>query len=545
MSHVRLGDRGSTVAVVNDDRVSLTRMSGVLEGNGYSVLKYDSAEELLSDESSAARSDLIITDLHMPDIDGWRLVRLLRSSEYETFNEVPILVVSATFSGTDTEQISADIGADGFLSSPAPSEELLDQVATLLRGARPERNPRVLLVEDSQSLLHLLVQAFKDEGYLTETAETLAGGREALTRRSYDVVVIDYHLPDGTGDVLLAELRSLRPDTAGIVITSDSDPRLAVSLMRAGASGYLRKPFEPEYLLELCARARRERALLRVEELFEERTAELRESEQQKSLLLREVHHRMKNDMQLVQGTLMLQSDRIDDPAVRQHLDNAVSRVGVMARVYDALYGRQDYEYVNTSAVIETLTDALRGTTLSDGITLETRIEDIEIEARLSTSVGLILNEIVTNAAKHAFAGVDDPRILLTLERETSSSEGHDMLRLTVSDNGNGLPPEVGAAVSSSDAATSGQATIGGFGMEMVGALVEQHDGELTFESKDRTFVVGAHGSMAPDPSSGGAAEPPSANGEVPELPAGKLGSDGTLTARRRAGTCVSVTLKL
>ena len=471
MSQVSLGDRGSTVAVVNDDRVSLTRMSGVLEGNGYSVLKYDSAEELLSDESSAARSDLIITDLHMPDIDGWRLVRLLRSSEYETFNEVPILVVSATFSGTDTEQISANIGADGFLSSPAPSEELLDQVATLLRGTRPERNPRVLLVEDSQSLLHLLVQAFIDEGYLTETAETLAGGREALTRGSFDVAVIDYHLPDGTGDELLGELRSSRPDTAGIIITIDSDPRLAVSLMRAGASGYLRKPFEPEYLIELCARARRERALLRVEELFEERTAELRESERQKSLLLREVHHRMKNDMQLVQGTLMLQSDRIDDPAVRQHLDNAVARVGVMARVYDALYGRQDYEYVDTTSVIETLADGLRSTTLSDGISLETRVEDLEIEARLSTSVGLILNELVTNAAKHAFAGVDDPRILVTLERETLSGEGLDMLRLTVSDNGVGMSPEA-----ASQAAT-------GFGLEMVNALVQQHNGTLEVDA--------------------------------------------------------------
>ncbi|NBF40853.1 MAG: response regulator, partial [Spirochaetes bacterium] len=264
MSEVRRGGDGPTVAVVNDDRVSLTRMSGVLEGNGYAVLKYDSAEGLLCDESSAARSDLIITDLHMPDIDGWRLVRLLRSAEYATFNEViPILVVSATFSGTDTEEISADIGADGFLSSPAPSDELLDQVAALLRGAAPRRSPRVLIVDDSVSLLQLLETAFADGGYLTETAETAAAAREALLRDSFDVVVIDYHLPDGTGDGLLEELRSSRPESAGIVITSNSDPRLAVSLMRAGAAGYLRKPFEPDHLLELSARARRERALLR------------------------------------------------------------------------------------------------------------------------------------------------------------------------------------------------------------------------------------------------------------------------------------------
>ncbi len=466
MSEVRLGGRGSTVAVVNDDQVSLTRMSGVLEGNGYSVLKYDSAEGLLCDESSAARSDLIITDLHMPDIDGWRLVRLLRSAEYATFNEVPILVVSATFSGTDTEEISADIGADGFLSSPAASDELLDQVSALLRGKTPKRSPRALIVDDSRSLLQLLETAFVDGGYLTETAETLAAAREALLHNSFDVVVIDYHLPDGTGDRLLEELRRTRSETAGIVITSDSDPRLAVSLMRAGAAGYLRKPFEPDHLLELSARARRERALLRVEELFEDRTAELRESERQKSLLLREVHHRMKNDMQLVQGTLMLQSDRIDDPTVREHLDNAVSRVGVMARVYDALYGRQDYEYVEASSVIETLAEGLRRGTLSEAIRLETEAEDILIRAGLSTSVGLIMNELVTNAAKHAFSDTPRPRVRVTVTRE-----GVDRLRMEVSDNGGGMPPEAASRVAT------------GFGLEMVHALVEQHNGTLDVDT--------------------------------------------------------------
>ena len=466
MSEVRRGGRGATVAVVNDDRVSLTRMSGVLEGNGYVVLKYDSAEGLLRDETSAARSDLIITDLHMPDIDGWRLVRLLRSAEYATFNDVPILVVSATFSGTDTEEISADIGADGFLSSPAPSDELLDQVSALLRGKTPKRSPRALIVDDSRSLLQLLETAFADGGYLTETAETLAAGREALLRDSFDVVVIDYHLPDGTGDRLLEELRSSRPETAGIVITSNSDPGLAVSLMRAGAAGYLRKPFEPEHLLELSARARRERALLRVEELFEERTAELRESERQKSLLLREVHHRMKNDMQLVQGTLMLQSDRIDDPTVREHLDNAVSRVGVMARVYDALYGRQDYEYVEASSVIETLADGLRRGTLSEDIRLETEAEDVVIKAGLSTSLGLIMNELVTNAARHAFSDTPGPRIRVTVARD-----GTDRLRMEVSDNGGGMPPEAASRVAT------------GFGLEMVHALVEQHNGTLEVDT--------------------------------------------------------------
>ncbi|MFP4374738.1 MAG: sensor histidine kinase [Spirochaetaceae bacterium] len=468
MNGAAAGVKRSTVAVVNDDQVTLARLSGTLEANGYSVLSYDSAQGLLSNASSAATAELIITDLHMPDIDGWRLARLLRSAEYATFNEVPILVVSATFSGADTEQITADIGADGFLESPISSDELLAKVRSVLRGAAERRSARVLIVDDDRSQLELLAGAFADHGYLVETAEHLAAARSALSRGGFDVAIIDHHLPDGAGDSLLPDLRASAPAAVGIVITTDHDPRLAASLMRAGAAAYAHKPADPEYLLELSSRARRERALLKVAELFKERTAALEESERQKSLLLREVHHRMKNDMQLVQGTLMLQAERIEDPTARQHFDDAVSRVGVIARVYDALYGRQDYEYVDAASVIATLAEGLRRGTLDDAVRLETDAENVLIRAGLSTSIGLIVNELVTNAAKHAFPGVagnDDPAILVSLEREEGG-----MLRLTVGDNGIGMSPEVDAR------------SIGGFGLEMVRALVDQHNGELTIE---------------------------------------------------------------
>ncbi|MFW5974193.1 MAG: response regulator, partial [Natrialbaceae archaeon] len=207
MNGAAAGVKRSTVAVVNDDQVTLARLSGTLEANGYSVLSYDSAQGLLSNASSAATAELIITDLHMPDIDGWRLARLLRSAEYATFNEVPILVVSATFSGADTEQITADIGADGFLESPISSDELLAKVRSVLRGAAERRSARVLIVDDDRSQLELLAGAFADHGYLVETAEHLAAARSALSRGGFDVAIIDHHLPDGAGDRLLPDLR--------------------------------------------------------------------------------------------------------------------------------------------------------------------------------------------------------------------------------------------------------------------------------------------------------------------------------------------------
>jgi two-component sensor histidine kinase len=457
------------VAVVNDDHVTLTRLTSTLEREGFDVLPFGSAEQLLEACGPAGTADLIITDLHMPDIDGWRLVRLLRSREYPAFNETPVLVVSATFSGSDTAQISEDLGADGFLESPVDPVELRRQITALLGGTKVSRAPRALIIDDSPSLLQLLEASFTEAGYRVEAAKTAGAARGAFGAGEFDVAVVDYHLPDGSGDRLIEDFKAADGGCVFVAITTDTDPELAVSLMRRGAAAYVRKPFRPEYLLEVCARVRRERALLRVEELLEARTAELRESERQKALLLREVHHRMKNDMQLVQGTLVLQAERCEDMSARRMLDDTVSRVGVMARIYDTLYGREDVEHVDARALMETLASGLRRTTLGDRITLDLEVEEMEIRSRLSTSLGLIVNELVTNAAKHAFAGISAPRIRLSLDRADARH-----LRLVVADNGTGMSP-----------AAEGS----GFGTQLLSALVEQHEGTLTVDASGGTRV--------------------------------------------------------
>ncbi|MFO7884314.1 MAG: hypothetical protein R6U68_05785 [Desulfobacteraceae bacterium] len=91
-------------------------------------------------------------------------------------------------------------------------------------------------------------------------------------------------------------MRKMLPDLFCIMMTTDPDPDLAVAWMQKGAAAYLRKPFETDYLLELCIRARRERALLRVEDLLEKRTRELSASKRQYQTLvenLNEVIYRL------------------------------------------------------------------------------------------------------------------------------------------------------------------------------------------------------------------------------------------------------------
>ncbi|MEI7848652.1 MAG: PAS domain S-box protein, partial [Chloroflexota bacterium] len=125
-----------------------------------------------------------------------------------------------------------------------------------------------------------IVDTFLAKGYQAHTALTVHEAQNLLDQTAYDIAVIDYHLPDGLGDELLQALHEKYPDCVCMMVTADPQPELALTWMQMGAAAYLHKPFEPEYLIALCERARREHALLRSQDLLEQRTRQLLESEQ-------------------------------------------------------------------------------------------------------------------------------------------------------------------------------------------------------------------------------------------------------------------------
>ena len=266
--------------VVNDDPTQLNVLAGLVRKAGLEPRAFAGAEAALATMSAGAPPSLIVTDLYMPGLDGWRFCRLLRSPEYAAFNQVPILVVSATYSGAEAAGIAADLGAEAFLSSPVDGRRFCAEVRAILNGEQLRKPLRVLIVDDSALFCELLQQLFTRHGYEADTAFTVHAATVAFEKTAYDVAVLDYHLPDGHGDTLLEMFRAQRPDCVCLMMTIDPGPELALEWMKRGAAAYLKKPFQLEYVIELCTRARRERALLRAQDLLEVRTRELQKSEE-------------------------------------------------------------------------------------------------------------------------------------------------------------------------------------------------------------------------------------------------------------------------
>ncbi len=107
---------------------------------------------------------------------------------------------------------------------------------------------RILIIEDEVTLSKTLSDGLKEFGYQNDIAENLSDGRYYLDIRNYDLVLLDWMLPDGNGIDLISEIKSQTPKTSIIVLSARDDKESEIEALRAGADDYVRKPFDFEIL---------------------------------------------------------------------------------------------------------------------------------------------------------------------------------------------------------------------------------------------------------------------------------------------------------
>ena len=158
---------------------------------------------------------------------------------------------------------------------------------------------------------------------------------------------------------------------------------------------------------------------------------------EEKEALLKEIHHRVKNNLQLISSMLNLQSARVSDPEVAALFADSRNRVRAMALVHENLYRAGNFARIPMSSHIQTLCAQLTRAyeVRGRGVKLETEIEDVHLDLNRAVSCGLIVNELVSNALKHAFPNDRDGTI--AVEFKLLNDKGYV---LTVRDDGIGLP---------------------------------------------------------------------------------------------------------
>jgi PAS domain S-box-containing protein len=198
----------------------------------------------------------------------------------------------------------------------------------------------------------------------------------------------------------------------------------------------------------------------------------LKASLREKEVLLKEVHHRVKNNLQVISSLLNLQSARIADPTVRAAFFASQTRVRSMALIHEKLYRSEMLAGIDFGDYLRTVTGDLVRSYSTANVTVEMETEVVHLPVDTAIPCGLIVNELISNALKHAFPAGTEGKLMIKVRRLSASE-----VELVVEDTGCGFPPTVNPK-----AVTS-------MGMTLVTSLTDQIGGTFTLSVPKGTRV--------------------------------------------------------
>lgn len=342
---------------------------------------------------------------------------------------------------------------------------------------------RVIMVDDSAAdrrLYRTLLE--EDRAGAVEFIDAANGtrGLDLCRKEAPDCVLLDYKLPDMTGLEFLARLAgdppAEIPSSAVVMLTGLASESVAVKALRGGAQDYLSKDAVTAQGLRMAIdKATQKVGLLR--DLRDERDR-LSRSLAEKDVLLQEVHHRVKNNMQVIVSLLRLQARAFPDEQLGLALRETRNRIEFMAQIHEQLYHAGDLGVVDLARQAALIAGRLLQTYgLDDSrIRLRMEMEPLALAVDQAIPAGLILNELVSNALKHAFADGRAGTVAIRGARR----EGY--VTLDVRDDGMGLREPVDPLQPKS------------LGLRIVGILTRQLKGSFESaretESKETVFRI-------------------------------------------------------
>ena len=327
----------------------------------------------------------------------------------------------------------------------------------------------VLLVEDSAEdarLIREMLSRAEGARFDVTCTDRLSTGLELLAAGEIDVVLLDLGLPDSTGLDSFARAYAQAPEFPIVVLSGLDDETIAVKAVREGAQDYLIKGHVDSSLLERSIRYAIERKRAR-----ERITAALKEKE----ILLRELQHRVKNNLRIISNLLYLQSGYIKDKAALEMLEESQNRIKSMALIHDKLYQSKDLGKIDIAHYIRELVTDLADSygVKPDGIKLKINVHEVLLGVDTAIPCGLIINELVSNALKHAFPAGREGEIRIDFLRSVNTNT----FTLMIHDNGVGFPNDVDFQNTET------------MGLPLVNTLVKQLNGTIELDRSEGTKI--------------------------------------------------------
>jgi two-component sensor histidine kinase/CheY-like chemotaxis protein len=453
----------------------------MLKGIGYEVVSAGNGVEAL-EKLRTESIDMIISDVLMPVMDGFKFCKEVK--EKDELKNIPFIFYTATYKDEKDEKLALKLGADKYILKPMDPEELIKIIQGAIRDVEEGKfEPKKPAFEEEQEVFKLyserLVNKLEKKMLDLEKEITVRKeAEEALRQRTHDLgkrvkeLSCLFEIDEITRKEGLT-VEEVLEKTVRIIPPSWQYPEITGSCITFENRKYKTKNFKETKwmqrvdiivnakkagLVEVCYLEEKpedyegpflkeERDLIkgiveRLAQFIEHKHAEeeIRASLKEKEVLLQEVHHRVKNNMQIISSLFNLQSGRIKDKQAFEIFKSSQNRVRSMALIHERLYQSKDLTRVDFAEYSQSLTTHLFSSYgINPGIIkLHINIKDVFLDINTTIPCSLIINELVSNSLKYAFPENKKGEIKIAIHTINKNE-----IELIVSDNGVGLPKKM------------------------------------------------------------------------------------------------------
>ncbi len=403
------------ILIVDDNPTNLAVIVDYLEDSGLTILVSQDGESSLK-RAKYAKPGLILLDVLMPGLDGYETCRRLKDAP-ET-RDIPVIFMTA-LSSTEDKVKGFEVGAVDYVTKPFQPEEVLARIKLHLQ-------------------LRFMTQTLSQKN---QTLEWEIQQRKTAETR---LKTINYQLQQEIEERLTAQesLKKLNEELENIV------EKRTIELININRQ-------------------------LKQENIERQQVeTQVRKALKEKEILLKEIHHRVKNNLLVVSSLLAFQTEFIKDEAIIKMFDNSQNRIHSMALIHEQLYRSHNLKNIDFSQYIKSLIDQLSATYNISQAPLEFSIFTQPVLVNIETAhpCGLIVNELIANALEHGFPNNRKGKIFVSLQKQKDCS-----IVLKIKDNGVGFPANLDFHHTES------------LGLQLVSTLIEQLEGEITLDRTEGT----------------------------------------------------------
>ena len=423
--------------------------------------RVDSREELLA-QITAFEPDLIISDFNMPQLNALEALELLAEQEHK----IPFILVT----GSQTEEVAVDCirkGANDYILKHSLTR-LPSAIKNALKNLEVEREKQLAeeQLKYSEERYRFVVENIREVIF-----QTNEDGEFTFLNSAWETI---------TGYTNLESLQRplthfLHPDDRSVVFSLyqkvwHNEPIDKTYEVRFKAKNEEELWFEinPQILYDDQRNIIGTFGSLR--DITRQKMSErqLKASLEEKDILLKEVYHRVKNNLQVIASMLSIQAMYLDDDHMKKILEDSQNRIFSIALVHQKLYASNDLSSIAVDDYFRDLVGQVSGLYGGYQVEIDLEVENMKLDIDTIMPMGLITNEIMTNSFKYAFAGVEDARIEVKIVKNI-----RNQVMFKISDNGRGFQetPDLKKPKS--------------LGMQLISLLASQLNAELTLENRN------------------------------------------------------------